>query len=176
MDSSAILSARAAYADDDDFIAAANAQTASWGETWIRWTTVAGEFGAAAADQVFAALESVSTSRAAAFVNPGFDISNANTRSEMQAMADSQPALAGLVGWALAQGRTLKRPCEAWGVGEMTADVLASARREAAIMAASAACLNAATAGQMAANKDPFDTEAIKDAILESLDGAWANG
>lgn len=176
MNSEAIVTARAAYADDAAFIAAANVETANWDETWIRWTTVAGEFGAAAADQVFAALAGVSPSRAAAFVNPGFDLGNANTRSEMQAMADAQPAMAGLVDWALAQGRTLTRPCEAWGVDEMTAEVLAAARRDVAIMAASAACLDAATAGQMAANADPFDTAAIKAAVMASLDGAWLNG
>ncbi len=169
MDSSAIIAARDSYISDSEFIAAANEASYTWRETWIRWTTVAGKFGAGVADSVHTALAGMSAPRAAAFIDPGFDIGNEVTRMEMQAMAAAKPELAQLVDWALAQGRSVTRPCEAWGVSEMTEAVLAAARHEVAVIRASGACHAAAYAGQMAANDDPSDAAAIESAMVAEL-------
>ena len=169
MDSSAIIAARDNYISDSAFVAAANEASYTWRETWIRWTTVAGKFGADVADSVYDALAAISVPRATAFVEPGFDVGNEVTRMEMQAMAAVKPELAQLVDWAMTQGRSATRPCEAWGVSEMTEDVLASARREVSVIRASRACHAAAYAGQMAANDDPSDSAAIEAAMVAEL-------
>lgn len=76
-------------------------------------------------------LAATAPGKAAAFIHPGFDVSSEVTRQAMQAIADAVPTAAPVIAWCLEQGRTVTRPCTAWGVAEMTQALLDEARRYA---------------------------------------------
>jgi hypothetical protein len=174
MNYEAILTARQQYETDEAFLAAANAEQVSYVESWIRYTTIAAQFGDAVAESLYAMLAETAPGKAAAYINPGFDMASAVTRQAMQAIADTTPEAAPVIAWCLQQGRVVTRPCEEWGVGEMTQAVLDEARRMEAIERASRVCDAARIAGQVQADVDPFDRAAVRAAMVAKFDEEWA--
>ena len=99
-----LLTARAQYDSDAAAVAGMNATTTTYKpETWIRWTTIAGQFGATVADSIGATLANISQFRASAFINPGFDIGSQITRNEMDDLVKLYPDAAPIVAWCIAQ-------------------------------------------------------------------------
>lgn len=181
MNHTAILEARQQYETDEAFIAAANAEQVTWKSYFISYRKLRAMLPKAAVDAIAQIVSVADPLAHQMLLIPGNEKGDAGgvdlALPESRGMIDQMEAAGVLAGEQAESVRSLSRvvarPCEDWGVAEMTQAVLDEARREAAIERASRVCDAARIAGQVQADVDPFDREAIRAAMLAAFDEEW---